>query len=231
MRVFILAAGRGERLGSIVNQTPKPLLSIFGEPIMGHTLRWLSGSGITDISMNLHYLADEIRAFCGNGSQWGVRITYIFEESLLGTAGAIKNGAHTWIDPFLVICGDNFFPSEYSLAEFYTTHETSKADATIGVYTYTEDPRHKGVICMGQEGRITQFIEKPSTWAGSSLINGGLYILTPSFVQNLPNGYSDFGRDIFPVALTRGDVLVGHLFSSQVIAVDTPELYSHASQL
>jgi N-acetyl-alpha-D-muramate 1-phosphate uridylyltransferase len=76
MRVMLLAAGRGERLRPLTDQTPKPLLPIAGKPLIAHQLGWLAAGGLTEIVINLHHLGDQIEGFCGDGRAFGVAVQY-----------------------------------------------------------------------------------------------------------------------------------------------------------
>ena len=85
-RAVLLAAGRGTRLGSLSATTPKCLQRVAGVPLIDHTLRHLAGSGVTEIAVNLHHLPGAVIAHCGDGSAWGVAITYSYEPDLLAAS-------------------------------------------------------------------------------------------------------------------------------------------------
>ena len=97
MKTIILAAGKGERLKGIVDTVPKPMVRIAGKPILQHNIELCRKHGITDLYINLHHLPDRIVDYFGNGEKFGVTITYSYEETLLGTAGAVRRIAdHFW---------------------------------------------------------------------------------------------------------------------------------------
>ncbi|HEY6598064.1 MAG TPA: sugar phosphate nucleotidyltransferase, partial [Pseudomonadales bacterium] len=107
MRGMILAAGRGERLRPLTDHTPKPLVAIAGTPLIVHQLRWLAAAGITDIVINLHHLGDAIAAALGDGAQFGVRIHYSRETTLLETGGGIVRALPSLgAGPFVILNGD-----------------------------------------------------------------------------------------------------------------------------
>ena len=89
MKAFILAAGKGKRLGHLTKDTPKPMLMLNGKPILEHNILMCKNAGVQDIFTNLHYLPDIITDYFGDGSKFGVNIQYNFEPELLGTAGGI----------------------------------------------------------------------------------------------------------------------------------------------
>ena len=96
MKAVILCAGEGERLRPLTLTTPKPLLPIGDRPLIEHTIDWLVDYGINELCINLHHLGDEIERHLGDGSRWGVHITYSHEQILLGTAGALRL-AYEWM--------------------------------------------------------------------------------------------------------------------------------------
>ena len=109
MKAMILAAGRGERLKPLTDQTPKPMLEVGGKPLIAHQIAWLSAAGINEIVINLHHLGDQIESFCGDGTQFGVSIRYSREAVLLETAGGIVNALPLLGErPFVLLNGDVF---------------------------------------------------------------------------------------------------------------------------
>ena len=107
MKAMILAAGRGERLRPLTERIPKPLLSVGGEPLIVHQLRWLHRAGIREVVVNLHHLGEQIEQSLGTGADIGVRIRYSHEPELLETGGGIKKALPDLLPgPFLVLNGD-----------------------------------------------------------------------------------------------------------------------------
>ena len=107
MKAMILAAGLGERMRPLTDRTPKPLLQVAGVPLIEHHIRRLAAAGLTELVVNISHLADQITAYCGDGSRWGVSIVYSPEEEPLETAGGIVNALPLLgAEPFLVVNGD-----------------------------------------------------------------------------------------------------------------------------
>ncbi|MDO8572004.1 MAG: nucleotidyltransferase family protein [bacterium] len=228
MRAIILTAGVGSRLGEMTREIPKPMIEIRGEPILKRTVIWLKENGITDIFMNLHHAPHVITDFFGDGSKFGVSISYSQEEELLGTSGGVKkiiqeNTIDTK-EPLLVFYGDNIYPEAYSLEKFLAFHQEQGAPISIGLCRHEGDVSHKGVVVL-KDSYISEFIEKPLYKPDSDLINIALYILNPSVANMIPEGYSDFGKDLFPEMLRGGIPLAGYIFDKPVGVIDTPELY------
>ena len=111
MQVVILAGGFGTRLRPATDAIPKALVPVKGKPFLEHQLVWLASYGFQDILLCIGYRAEQIVAFAGDGSAFGVRITYAYErEALLGTAGALKQAEALLASRFCVLNGDSYLP-------------------------------------------------------------------------------------------------------------------------
>lgn len=107
MKAMILAAGKGERMRPLTNSTPKPLLTVNGQPLIIYHLYALAKAGITEVIINTHYLGDQIIQLIGPGARFGLKIEYSIEEQLLDTGGGINKVLPFFgSDPFLVISAD-----------------------------------------------------------------------------------------------------------------------------
>jgi MurNAc alpha-1-phosphate uridylyltransferase len=115
MKAMILAAGRGERMRPLTDNTPKPLLTVAGRPLIGWTIEQLKRAGVVDLVVNISHLADQISDALGDGSAFGVRITYSFEQEALETAGGIAWALPLLDDqPFLVVNSDVYSAYDFS---------------------------------------------------------------------------------------------------------------------
>lgn len=225
MKAVVLAAGKGSRLASLTAAVPKPMLPVGGRPVIGHLLDLLARNGVQEVFINLHHQPNFLRGYCGNGSEWGVRITYGLEAELLGTAGALRNFARWLADgPFFVAYGDNYF--ECDPGPLRTFHEERQALATIALF-WREDVTGSGLVQLGAGGRVVRFVEKPSpAEAVGHLVNGGLYVLSPAILPLLPRtAPCDFGYDVFPALVASGRPVYGRVMEGAVWAIDTPKLY------
>ena len=120
MKALILAGGFSTRLKNIVSDTPKPMALIAGKPFLEYQLQLLKESGITDIVLCVHFMANKIKSYFGDGKRFGTNITYSEEEMPLGTGGAIKFAEKYIGDHFLVLNGDTF--SDIDLNKFLSFH-------------------------------------------------------------------------------------------------------------
>ena len=178
MRAMILAAGRGERLKPLTDTTPKPLLPVRGRPLLFHQLEWLKAAGITHIVINLHHLGEQIEARIGDGSAFGVRVSYSRERELLETGGGVVQALPLLgSEPFLVLNGDIFtdFP--------FTALEALPGWADIHMLvTPTPAHRERGDFEV-EAGRITA--------RGQSYVYCGIALLRPKlFAQDEPVPFS-----------------------------------------
>jgi len=231
IKAIILAAGKGERLGKITRLTPKPMLKVKGEIILEHNIKWLRSFGIKNIYINLHYLPKAIMNYLKYGEYLGVNINYSFEPKILGTAGAVRKIAKNWKTPFLVIYGDNFYPFNYNLNDFIVFSSKRDAMISIGLYRKKKEISKSGVVLLSRGNKIIDFKEKPLLSSGGLasnkdiLINTGIYLLRSECINYIPRGYSDFGKDIFPVLVKMGIPIYGYVFKKSLVPIDTIELY------
>ena len=122
MKAVLLAAGKGERLGTLTHQLPKPMIPIDGKPVIEWNVNLCKQNGITELFINLFHLPDIISNYLGNGERFGVTITYAREKNLLGTGGGVKQFARSLgDDPFFVIYSDNW--ADYDLETMYQHHK------------------------------------------------------------------------------------------------------------
>src|SRR2546430_13100996 len=164
MKAVVMAGGEGSRLRPLTIRRPKPMVPIVGKPVMEHILNLLKRHGITEVVVTVQYLASNIEDYFGNGSQFGMRITYSREDVPLGTAGSVKNAEDQLTEPFLVISGDAL--TDYNLTDLINYHQEKKSLATL-MLAHVHNPLEYGVIITNQDGHITEFLEKPS-WGGFS---------------------------------------------------------------
>lgn len=228
MHALVLAAGVGSRLRPYTNDRPKPMLEIGGQPILAYNIAMLAAAGFDDVAVNLHYLPDVVRAYVGDGRRWGVRVRYSEERELRGTAGALVPVAETFAQgTFAVVFGDNI--AQLDLAEMLGQHRERGAAATIAVWE-RDDVSQSGVAEVDPSGQIERFVEKPRQGETTShWVNAGTVIAEPEILTAIPRDRpSDFGRDIFPTLLARGDALFAYRETAGLWWFDRVEDYEHA---
>ena len=138
MKAMILAAGRGERMGELTREIPKPLISARGKPLIEWHLEKLSTTGFKNIVINVCYLPEIIKDFVGDGSKWKLNVTYSEENPILETAGGIKNALSLLgEEPFAVINADIFSNFDYAKLQLINLNNTSD-----GYLVLVKNPEH-----------------------------------------------------------------------------------------
>jgi mannose-1-phosphate guanylyltransferase/phosphomannomutase len=208
MKAVIMAGGFGTRIQPLTSSLPKPMIPLLNRPIMLHIVELLKSYGITDLVMLLYHQPLCIKNFFRDGSEFGVKITYVTPLTDMGTAGAVKAAEKFLDERFIIISGDLL--TDFNLEKIIRFHEEKKAAATITL-TSVKDPLQFGVVITDKEKRIVQFLEKPG-WGEviSDTINTGIYVLEPEVLQYIPPEENfDFSQDLFPLLLERKEPLFG----------------------
>lgn len=203
MKAIIMAGGDGSRLRPLTCTLPKPMVRILDVPAMEYAIRLLHRHDIRQIAVTLKYLPDVIRDYFGDGSRFGVSITYFTETTALGTAGGVKQAQDFLNEPFVVLSGDGI--TDCDLTSAIRFHRNAKAQATL-VTVRADDPREYGLVCADATGRITRFCEKPD-WSDvvCDRINTGIYVLEPAVLDEIPaRTFCDFSKNVFPTLLAKG---------------------------
>jgi mannose-1-phosphate guanylyltransferase len=195
MRAMVLAAGLGTRLRPLTYEITKPMVPVLDRPVMEHIIDLLDRHSCERVIANLHYFPQTIR------DHFGERISYRYEQELLGTAGGVRACADFFGDePFLVISGDAL--TDIDLGALAARHREAGGIATLAV-KQVPDTREFGVVLHDREGRVTGFQEKPSPEeALSDLGNCGIYVFDPEIFDYFPERpFVDWAQDVFPALL------------------------------
>jgi mannose-1-phosphate guanylyltransferase/phosphomannomutase len=228
MKAVVMAGGEGSRLRPLTIGRPKPMVPMVSKPVMAHILDLLKRQGITEVVVTLHFMPEVIQSYFGDGSSLGMQIHYAIEETPLGTAGSVKNAQEYLDEPFLIISGDAV--TDINLQEVIAYHEAQGAEATLTLYR-VPNPLEYGVIITDPDGKITQFLEKPS-WGEviSDTVNTGIYVIDPSVLDLIEEGVStDWSKDVFPQLLESGRPLYGFVASGNWTDVGDISEYMRAS--
>ncbi|MBE0415903.1 MAG: NDP-sugar synthase [Dehalococcoidia bacterium] len=224
MKAVILVGGEGTRLRPLTFNTPKSMVPILNRPFLEHMIEYLKGHAINDIILALCYRPDHIQRYFGDGSKFGVKLTYVVEDPPLGTAGAVKNLEEHLDETFFVFNGDIFTDLDLTAMMKFHRGEGSKVSIAL---TPVEDPTTYGVVETNAEGKVKRFIEKPSPDAATTnMINAGAYIVEPDVLSHIPKGLNfTFERGLFPLLLERGVPVYGYQSDAYWIDIGTPESY------
>lgn len=224
MKALLLAGGLGTRLRPLTERWPKPMALVGNRPWLEHVLLHLKEEGIREFVMAVKHAPDTIRDYFGDGSRWGVQIQYAVEDSLRGTAGAIKNAEPLLGARFIVLNADII--QKTPLVPLLEFHKKSRALVTIGL-TEVEDPSHYGVVEQDESGRIVRFVEKPAPHeAPSRRINAGIYVMEKEALAYIPpNREVSIERETFPLLIERHGGVFGFLLNGYWLDMGTTERY------
>lgn len=225
-----MAGGEGSRLRPVTANRPKPLVPVCNVPIMEHILTLLGRHGISDVVATLHYLADEVQSYFGDGSDFGLNLSYSIEKTPLGTAGSVKNAEEKLKDgTFLIVSGDAL--TDCDLTKAIEFHKARKSMATLILYR-VESPLEFGVVITDDDHRVVRFLEKPS-WSEvfSDTVNTGMYILEPEVFELMEANRSyDWSGDIFPQMLEKGMPIYGYVMEEYWCDVGSLNQYREAQE-
>jgi NDP-sugar pyrophosphorylase family protein len=198
MHALIIAGGEGERLRPLTSDRPKCMVPVAGRPIAEHQLEWLLRNGVTDVTFLCGYKAEALQEHIGDGSRFGLRVTYSREGEPLGRGGALKHGfagLPPGAGPVIACNGDVL--TDQPLAPLLDRHLKSGALATVMLVPLRS---HYGVVDVAEDGRITAFREKSELpyW-----INAGVYVLSRAVFARLPDK-GDHETTTFPELAAEG---------------------------
>lgn len=178
--VFIMAGGFGTRLRPLTDTCPKPMLKVGGVPILETVVKSFIKAGFSEFYISTHYMPEQIHQHFGDGSNFGVNITYVQEDSPLGTGGALGLLPNDMPQdlPLIMINGDVLTKTDFQ--QLLNFHIESDADATMCVREYDYQIPY-GVI-NGQGSRITSMVEKP---VQRFFVNAGIYVVSPRVIQSV----------------------------------------------
>jgi dTDP-glucose pyrophosphorylase/CBS domain-containing protein len=200
LQAVIMAGGAGSRLMPLTEHTPKPLLPVGDTPIMELIIAQLRSSGIHRVNVTTHYHREKIKSHFRDGQHLGVELTYVDEESPLGTAGALSLLAAP-TEPLLVINGDILTQVDFrAMLQFHREH---KADMTVAVRRYEFEVPYGVVEC--NDVQILKLTEKPSY---GFFVNAGIYLLEPSVHEHIPSREAFNMTDLIQRLLDKGRPIV-----------------------
>lgn len=182
--VFIMAGGFGTRLRPLTDNCPKPMLKVGNKPILETVIKSFIKSGFSNFYISTHYMPEKIQDHFGNGSDLGVNITYVHEETPLGTGGALGLLPNNMLGdlPLIMINGDVLTKVDFQ--RLLAFHIENKADATMCVREYDYQIPY-GVI-NGEGNKITSMVEKP---VQRFFVNAGIYVVSPQVIKSVPKNH------------------------------------------
>ena len=248
MQAILLCGGMGTRLRSVVSDRPKPMADICGKPFLQYLLEMLRDKGITEVIFALGYMGEMIEEYFQDGSAFGLKIAYSYEEEPLGTGGAIRNALPKILEEeLLVLNADTYFPMDYQgLLRF---HQENDGDFSLATRAVPDISRY-GAVRRDPAGRILAWNEKlgdggqqpgegskqpiegnaqqaasssPKSLSGE--INGGIYVMKKSLVAEIPEGKQSLEQDCIPKWLSEGKRIFGLPFHGYFMDIGIPKDY------
>ena len=223
MKAVVLAGGKGTRLAPYTHILPKPLMPIGDMPILEVMLKQMKRAGVSDVILTVGHLANLLRTFFLDGQQWGMNISYSYEEKPLGTAGPlvlIENLDST----FLVTNGDIL--TTLDLKELVAFHKAQGGIATIAVHQRQVNV-DLGVVQMNGDNLINGYFEKPTY---DYTVSMGIYVFEPAVLKYIPfNVYLDFPELVLKM-IDAGEKVVGYLFDGYWMDLGRTDDYARAAE-
>lgn len=228
MEAILLCGGLGTRLRSVVSDRPKPMADIAGKPFLHYLVKMLSESGVKHLIFALGYMGEQIEAYFQSGEEYGLSISYSYEDSPLGTGGAIRNAlSKVSGENVLVLNADTYFHTDYE--SLLREQLKNKAAMTIASRKI-EDISRYGAILKDESGRILRWNEKMSSDQAEAPrlgeINGGIYVMQKSLIKKIPEGKQSLENDCIPVWLEDGLYLQAVPSDGYFMDIGIPEDYA-----
>ena len=225
LKAIILSAGEGSRMRPLTLTKPKTMLPVAWKPIIQYNIESLRDNGITDILLIVRYKEEIVRNYFGDGSDFGVNISYKTQKDFLGTANAISYGEDFIDDSIIVLNGDIILDDEI-IHEIIKKYNYLSPD-TLMLLTEVEDPSAFGVVEI-ENGNIKNIVEKPKREeAPSNLVNAGIYIFNKDIFDKIrETEISERGEyeitDSVSLQIEDNKTVIGHKTSKDWIDVGRP---------
>ncbi len=233
MRAMILAAGFGTRMQPLTETLPKALVPVAGRPLIEYTLLFVKSRGIEEVVLNLHHLGHLLRDALGDGSAYGLRITYSLEDPLLDTGGGIKK-AQPFLagEPFLVLNADTIL--DFDLTAFLATHRQTRAIGTLLLRPNPNEATY-GLIETNRTGAVRRIRGEPSEGGIkeplSAFMFTGCQVLAPRIFEAMPADRAfSTTHELYPRLIRAGETLQGVVHAGPWMVVDDMEGIARATR-
>lgn len=219
----LMAGGRGERLSPLTDNCPKPLLPLGGKPIIEHNIDRILSFGISNITLSVRYLSNQLREYFGDGKQMGASIDYVEEDFPLGTIGSVSLIKKFHNDTVLVMNSDLF--TNIDLEEFYTHFIDAGADMSIASIPYNVSVPYAVMEFDGD--KVKSLVEKPTYTYYS---NAGIYLIKKSVLQQLEYGKHCDATDLMQRLIDNGKKVTSFPIVGYWIDIGRHEDYKKAQE-
>lgn len=231
MKVVIMAGGKGTRIASVMSDVPKPMIPIAGKPILEWQIDCLRNQGLKEIVLVIGYLGDVIKDYFGDGSRFGVNISYFVEDQPLGTAGALFKMNLT--EDFLLLCGDVIL--DVDIKRFIEFHRSHKAWASLMAHpnghpydssllvTEILPPQVSGGNPVDTHRVVRWMNKEDERLYYKNRVNAGIEIISPELLKETMNHFVPRHPETPDKIDIDRDVLKPGISSGRIFAYDTPE--------
>ena len=207
MRAVILVGGEGTRLRPLTSEVPKPVVPLCGRPLMAYMLEWLAGAGVTEAVMACGFLPDRVEEVLGDGSRYGLRLSYVAEPEPMGTGGALRFADEHLpggLGERFVMCNGDVL-TDIDLARQVELHGELGAAATLALAP-VDDPASYGLVRLAEDGSVAGFLEKPGPEEiDTDLISAGAYVLERKVLDLVEPGRNvSIEREVWPRLVGEG---------------------------
>ncbi len=221
-KALVLAGGKN-KIDGVTDGLPKPMVKIKNKPVLEWQIELLKKYGIDDIIFSIGFRGDKIKEYFGDGSKWGVKISYIEENKPLGTAGPLAKAKHLIKSTFIMLYGDNLF--DLDIEDMAKFHFNNRGKMTMALKIKQKTEEYGNVLMKGN--RVVGFQEKPKNTL-SNLVSAGFFILEPEVIDMSRDSFS-FEREVVPGIIHNGDSY-GYVFVGQWNDLESKKSYKKASK-
>lgn len=228
MQAIILVGGLGTRLRPLTNNVPKAAVPMMNKEFLTYQLKLLANHGIQNVILAVCHLSDYLQSCLSDVEQYGLNITYVAEETPLGTAGAIKNCESLIDDSFFVMTGDLL--TTIDLTEMNKFHGDKNAFITVCTKEL-DDPTGYGLIEHDENRKLIRFIEKPQDWRklNTRSTNTAVWLMERGVLDFIPEDTNcSAEHELFPALLKAGKPIYAYPTSEYWIDFGNPSRYVRA---
>jgi NDP-sugar pyrophosphorylase family protein len=225
---MVLSAGYGTRLWPLTEDRTKPAIPILGKPLVGYVAEYLAQYGLNEIVVNLHHRPGSVRAALGDGSRFGVKLTYVEEPEILGTSGAFDNARDLFMDDTFVVVNGKII-TDINLRDAFETHRRSNALVTLVLMQNRKFEKFS--VVETRDGMVTGFGGMPcKEQTAPPLMFTGIQILEPRIFEYIPrNVFSHSTTDVYPQAIANGERIAAHVAEGKWRELSTLQRYLEIS--
>lgn len=225
MKVVIIAGGQGTRIASVNSEIPKAMIPIADKPILEYEIEMAKRYGYKDFLFIIGYMGDQIEAYFGDGSKWGVSIEYYKEKEPLGTAGALGYLKDKLTEDFFVFYGDTV--ADFDMQKMLDYHKQKKSDATLFLHP-NDHPYDSDIVDLDSSGKIIHFYNKPHEdgFVSKNIVNAALFVFSPKVLDEIEVGIkSHIEKNLLPKCMSKGMNLYGYISFEYIKDMGTPDRY------